>query len=54
VFNRYDTFDGIANRSMEDSSYAYMHCDLLKFLALNQSSKRDLRKATCMWSSQLN
>ncbi len=29
VFNRYGTFDWIANRSMEDPSYAYLHCDLL-------------------------
>jgi len=29
VFNRYGTFDRIRNRSMEDSSYAYLHCDLL-------------------------
>jgi hypothetical protein len=29
VFNRYGTFDQIANRSMEDLGYAYLHCDLL-------------------------
>ncbi len=29
VFNRYGTFDQIANRSMEDLSYTYLHCDLL-------------------------
>jgi hypothetical protein len=29
VFNRYGTFDQITNRNMEDSSYAYLHCDLL-------------------------
>ncbi len=29
VFNQYGTFDRIANRSMEDPSYAYLHCDLL-------------------------
>jgi hypothetical protein len=29
VFNRYGTFDWIANRSMEILSYAYLHCDLL-------------------------
>ncbi len=29
VFNRYGTFDGIANRSMEDLNYAYLHYDLL-------------------------
>ncbi len=28
-FNSYGTFDQIANRSMEDLSYAYLHCDLL-------------------------
>ncbi len=29
VFNRYGTFDQIANRSMEILGYAYLHCDLL-------------------------
>ncbi len=29
VFNRYGTFDQIANRNMEDPSYAYLHYDLL-------------------------
>jgi hypothetical protein len=29
VLNRYGTFDQIANRSMEDPGYAYLHCDLL-------------------------
>jgi hypothetical protein len=29
VFNGYDTFDQIANRSMENPAYAYLHCDLL-------------------------
>jgi hypothetical protein len=29
VFNRYGTFDQIANRNMEDLGYAYLHCDLL-------------------------
>jgi len=29
MFNRYGTFDRIANKSMEDPSYAYLHCDLL-------------------------
>jgi hypothetical protein len=29
VLNRYGTFDRIANRSMEDPSYAYLHYDLL-------------------------
>jgi hypothetical protein len=27
VFNRYGTFDRIANKSMEDLGYAYLHCD---------------------------
>jgi hypothetical protein len=34
VFNRYGTFDRIANRSMEDPHYAYLHCDLLHRVAL--------------------
>jgi len=29
VLNRYGTFDQIANKSMEDLSYAYLHYDLL-------------------------
>jgi len=29
VFDRYGTFNQIANRNMEDPSYAYLHCDLL-------------------------
>ncbi len=29
VLNRYGTFDQITNKSMEDPSYAYLHCDLL-------------------------
>jgi hypothetical protein len=29
VFDRYGTFNQIANRSMEDLGYAYLHCDLL-------------------------
>ncbi len=34
VLNRYGTFDQIANRSMEDPSYAYLHCDLLDRVVL--------------------
>jgi hypothetical protein len=34
VLNRYGTFDQIANKSMEDLSYAYLHCDLLNRVAL--------------------
>jgi hypothetical protein len=34
VLNRYGTFDQIANRSMEDPGYAYLHCDLLDKVAL--------------------
>jgi hypothetical protein len=29
VFNRYGTFDGIANNNMEDPGYAYLHYNLL-------------------------
>jgi hypothetical protein len=29
VLNKYGTFDQIANKSMEDLGYAYLHCDLL-------------------------
>jgi hypothetical protein len=28
VFNRYDIFDRIVNRSMEDPCYTYLHYDL--------------------------
>ncbi len=34
MFNKYHTFDRIANRSMEDLGYAYLHCDLLERVAL--------------------
>jgi hypothetical protein len=34
VLNRYGTFDQIANKSMEDPSYAYLHCDLLDMATL--------------------
>jgi hypothetical protein len=34
VFDRYGTFNQIANRSMEDPGYAYLHCDLLNRAAL--------------------
>ncbi len=34
VFNRYGTFDQIGNRSMENPSYAYLHCDLLDIATL--------------------
>jgi len=36
VFNRYGTFDQITNRSMEDPSYAYLHCDLLDMATLTK------------------
>jgi hypothetical protein len=29
LFNKYGTFHQIANRSMKDTGYAYLHCDLL-------------------------
>jgi hypothetical protein len=29
VFDRYGTLNQIANRSMENLGYAYLHCDLL-------------------------
>jgi hypothetical protein len=40
VLNRYGTFDRIANKSMEDSSYAYLHCDLLDRVALTTITLR--------------
>jgi hypothetical protein len=29
VLNMYGTFEQIANKNMQDPSYAYLHCDLL-------------------------
>jgi hypothetical protein len=40
VLNRHDTFDWIANRSMEDPVYAYLHCDLLNMVALTIISSK--------------
>jgi hypothetical protein len=40
VFNRYGTFDQIANRNMEDPSYAYLHCDLLDKTILTKITLR--------------
>jgi hypothetical protein len=40
VLNRYGTFDQIANRSMEDPNYAYLHCDLLDKAALTTITLR--------------
>jgi hypothetical protein len=34
VFNRYGTFGWVANNTMEDLGYAYLHCDLLDMTAL--------------------
>jgi len=34
MFDRYGTFNQIANRSMEYPSHAYLHCDLLNRVAL--------------------
>jgi hypothetical protein len=40
VLNRYGTFDRIANKSMEDTGYAYLHCDLLEMVALTTIALR--------------
>jgi hypothetical protein len=34
VLNRYGTFNRITNRNMEDTCYAYLHCDLLDMITL--------------------
>jgi hypothetical protein len=34
VLNTYGTFDQITNRTMEDPSYVYLHCDLLNRIVL--------------------
>ncbi len=38
VLNRHDTFDQIRNRSVENSVYAYLHCDLLNMVAFTTIS----------------
>jgi hypothetical protein len=40
VFNRYDTFDWIANKSMEALDYAYLHCALLDKATLTTITMR--------------
>jgi hypothetical protein len=40
VFNNYGTFDQIANNSMEDLGYAYLHYDLLNREALTTITLR--------------
>jgi hypothetical protein len=40
VLNRYDTFDQIVNRTMEDASYVYLHCDLLDKVVLTTFTLR--------------
>jgi hypothetical protein len=38
MFNKYDAFDQISNESMKNSSYAYLHYDLLnRVQVLSQS-----------------
>ncbi len=34
VLNRHGTFDQIRNKSVKNSVYAYLHCDLLNMVAL--------------------
>ncbi len=40
VFNRYGTFDQIANMIMENPSYTYLHCELLDIIALTAITLR--------------
>jgi hypothetical protein len=40
VFNSYGTFDRIANRSMEDLRYTYLHYDLLGRVTLTTITLR--------------
>jgi hypothetical protein len=40
VLNRYGTFDQITNKSMEETSYAYLHCDLLNRTTLTTITLR--------------
>ncbi len=63
VFNRYGTFDRIANKNMEDPSYAYLHCDLLDRVVVTiitlkvKSPHIDMMsntcKKTCWWGSKI-
>jgi hypothetical protein len=38
VFNRHGNFDQIRNRNVENSVYAYLHCDLLNMVGLTTIS----------------
>jgi hypothetical protein len=40
MFNKCGIFDQIANKSMEDLSYAYLHCDLLGMAILTTITLR--------------
>ncbi len=40
VFNMYDTFDQIVNRTMEDPSYTYLHYDLRNRVVLTMVTLR--------------
>jgi hypothetical protein len=63
VLDKYRTFDWIANRSMEDLGYTYLHSDLLDSAILttnhSQSQITSYRfawvvfaKKTCLWRSK--
>jgi hypothetical protein len=40
VFNKYGNFDRITNKNMEDLGYAYLHFDLLDWVALTTITLR--------------
>jgi hypothetical protein len=40
VLNRYNTFDQIVNRTMEDANDVYLHCDLLDRIVLTTITLR--------------
>jgi len=42
VFNKYGTFDWIANNSIEDLGYAYLHCNFLDKVALTITLRMNL------------
>ncbi len=59
VFKKYGIFDQIANKSMGDPSYAYLHCDLLDKVALtivllrvklfHIKMMKNICKRACLW-----
>ncbi len=49
LFNMYDTFDQIANKSMEDLGYAYLHCDLKHGSSNHNHSHKQITSYRYTW-----